>query len=66
MTQKGKVLKKEPNDRYRVKLESGEEVLCYLSGKMRLHRIYPAIGDTVEVAVDPFKGNGTNRIVRRA
>ena len=51
-----------PNAFFRVKLKEAE-VLAYLSGKMRLHRIKVMIGDLVEVVIDPYGGKG--RIVRR-
>ena len=52
-----------PNTLFRVKLESGESVLAYLAGKMRLHRIKVLVGDRVEVRLDPYGGRA--RIVRR-
>jgi len=51
-----------PNALFRVKLQE-EEILAYLSGKMRLNRIKVIIGDSVEVVLDPYGGKG--RIVRR-
>jgi translation initiation factor IF-1 len=51
-----------PNAFFRVKLQD-EELLAYLSGKMRLNRIKVIIGDSVEVVLDPYGGKG--RIVRR-
>ena len=51
-----------PNAFFRVKLKEAE-VLAYLSGKMRIHRIKVMIGDSVEVVLDPYGGKG--RIVRR-
>ena len=51
-----------PNALFRVQLD-GEEILVYLSGKMRLNRIKVLIGDSVEVVIDPYGGKG--RIVRR-
>ena len=52
-----------PNLLFRVKLETGEETLAYLAGKMRLHRIRVLVGDTVEVLPEPY--GGRPRIVRR-
>lgn len=53
-----------PNTFFRVKLDStGEELLTYLSGKMRLHRIRVLIGDKVLIEIDPYGGKG--RIVKR-
>lgn len=53
-----------PNTMFRVTLESGEVIVAYLAGKMRLHRIKVLIGDTVDVVIDPYGGKG--RIVRRS
>lgn len=52
-----------PNTLFRVKLESGETVLAYLAGKMRLHRIKVLVGDRVSLQIDPYGGRA--RIVRR-
>ncbi len=55
-----------PNTMFRVELvegNSGETLVAYLAGKMRLHRIKVLVGDTVEVLLDPYGGKG--RIVRR-
>ncbi len=59
----GVVLEALPNAMFRVKLEDGNEVLSYLSGKMRLHRIRVIIGDKVELEPDPYGGKA--RITRR-
>lgn len=53
-----------PNTFFRVKLEGQEEeILTYLAGKMRLHRIRVLIGDKVSVELDQYGGKG--RIVKR-
>ncbi len=53
-----------PNTFFRVKRDdNGEEILTYLSGKMRLHRIRVLVGDKVIVEIDPYGGKG--RIVKR-
>lgn len=52
------------NGRFRVDV-GGREVIAYIAGKMRLHRIHVFIGDKVDVVLDPAKGTATNRIVRR-
>jgi translation initiation factor IF-1 len=53
-----------PNTLFRVKRDdNGEELLTYLSGKMRLHRIRVMIGDRVTVELEPYGGKG--RIVKR-
>jgi translation initiation factor IF-1 len=53
-----------PNTFFKVLREDNkEEMLTYLSGKMRLHRIKVLIGDKVIVEIDPYGGKG--RIVKR-
>ena len=52
-----------PNTMFRVSLESGEILLTYLAGKMRLHRIKVLVGDKVMIKLDPYGGKG--RITRR-
>lgn len=52
-----------PNTLFRVKLESGDSVLAYLAGKMRLHRIKVLVGDRVMLQLDPYGGRA--RIIRR-
>ena len=51
-----------PNTLFRVTLDSGEIILTYLAGKMRLHRIKVLVGDKVMVKLDPDGGKG--RITR--
>lgn len=52
-----------PDTLFRVRMEDGTELLSFLSGKMRLHRIRVLIGDRVTVEIDPYGGKG--RIVKR-
>ncbi|OGC88512.1 translation initiation factor IF-1 [Candidatus Adlerbacteria bacterium RIFOXYC1_FULL_48_26] len=52
-----------PNTMFRVSLESGEVILSYLAGKMRLHRIKVLVGDKVMLKLDPYGGKA--RITRR-
>lgn len=52
-----------PNSLFRVRMESGDLLLAYLAGKMRLHRIRVLVGDRVELITDPYGGRA--RIVRR-
>lgn len=60
----GAVVERLPNALFRVKLaESGEEVLSYLAGRMRMYRIKVLVGDTVRLQLDPYGGKA--RIVRR-
>jgi translation initiation factor IF-1 len=53
-----------PNTLFRVKIDgTKEDLLSYLSGKMRLHRIRVLVGDKVKLKLDPYGGKG--RIVQR-
>ncbi|OGI94569.1 translation initiation factor IF-1 [Candidatus Nomurabacteria bacterium RIFCSPLOWO2_01_FULL_40_18] len=67
LTARGVVTEALPSTLFRVKLEDQkedqQEILAYLSGKMRMHRIKVLIGDSVEVVLDPYGGKG--RIVKR-
>ncbi len=62
-TQVGVVTEALPNTMFRVLLESGEEILAYLSGKMRKYRIRVLVGDSVRLEMDPYGGKA--RIVTR-
>ncbi|MFC1595014.1 translation initiation factor IF-1 [Patescibacteria group bacterium] len=49
---------------FRVRIESGDEVLAHISGKMRLHFIKVLLGDKVRVEISGYdKTRG--RIVKR-
>jgi translation initiation factor IF-1 len=68
VTARGVVTEALPSTLFRVKMQSkndveGEEILAYLGGKMRMHRIKVLIGDSVEVVLDSYGGKG--RIVKR-
>ena len=71
LTAKGVVTEALPSTLFRVQIldknddkgEEKKEILAYLSGKMRMHRIKVLIGDSVEVVLDPYGGKG--RIVKR-
>lgn len=53
-----------PNTFFKVKIDGeNNEILTYLAGKMRLHRIRVLIGDRVSVELDPYGGKG--RITKR-
>lgn len=60
----GKVIDVLPNATFKVKINNGNMILGYISGKMRQHDIRILLGDTVEIEMSPYdltKG----RIVRR-
>ena len=55
----GVIVEALPDTLFRVKLGNAEEeLLCYLAGKMRLHRIRVLVGDKVFVELDPYGGEG--------
>jgi len=43
-----------PGTQFRVRLDSGHEVLAYLSGKMRKYYIRILLGDRVRVELSPY------------
>jgi translation initiation factor IF-1 len=60
----GVVTESLPNAMFRVKIETGQEIICYLSGRMRKNKISVLVEDrvTLEVsAYDPTKGRITYR-----
>lgn len=64
----GVVVEALPNIMFRVQLdptngEEGKEILAYLSGKMRLHRIRVLVGDKVILEMEPYGGKA--RIIKR-
>ena len=54
-----------PNATFRVKLDSGPEILAYISGKMRMNFIRILPGDKVTVELTPYDLSRA-RIVFRA
>ena len=59
----GTVTEALPNTMFRVSTESGDEILGYLSGNMRRHRIKVLVGDKVSLEENPY--GGKLRIVKR-
>lgn len=54
-----------PGGLHRVQITGGKEVLCYLSGKMKINHIRVLVGEEVGVVLDKYGGKATNRIIRR-
>jgi translation initiation factor IF-1 len=50
----GTVVEALPGTQFRVKLDSGHEVLAYLSGKMRKNYIRILLGDQVRLEMSPY------------
>lgn len=62
-TVKGVVIEAMPNTLFRVLVGNEREVISYLSGKMRMHKIRVLVGDNVEILEEPYGGKA--RIVKR-
>jgi translation initiation factor IF-1 len=60
----GQVIEALPSTHFKVKLSSGEEVLCHLAGKLRMYRIKILPGDQVTVEMSPYDSK-RGRIVYR-
>ena len=50
----GEVAEALPNAMYRVLLENGHEIVCHVSGKIRMHYIRILPGDKVSVDLSPY------------
>ncbi|MGA9596975.1 MAG: translation initiation factor IF-1 [Acidimicrobiia bacterium] len=50
----GTVVEPLPNAMFRVKLDNGHEVLCHISGKMRMNYIRILPGDKVRIEMSPY------------
>jgi len=60
----GRVIEALPNAFFRVVLEDGNEIMGFLSGKMRMNRITILTGDKVLLEMTPYD-NKKGRIVYR-
>jgi len=61
----GEVLELRPGATFIVRLDNGHEILCHLSGKMRMFKIKILPGDRVKVEMSPYdlsKGRVTYRM----
>jgi translation initiation factor IF-1 len=59
----GKVYECLPNALFRVHIDGGKDVIAYLAGKMRIHKIKVLVGDRVTLLPEPTGGKA--RIVKR-
>ncbi len=50
----GTVAEALPNAMFKVKLDTGHEVLAHISGKMRMYYIRILLGDRVQVELSPY------------
>jgi translation initiation factor IF-1 len=60
----GKVIDVLPNAMFRVKMEAGQLVTGYISGRMRKHDIKILLGDSVSIDFSPYDLS-KGRIVKR-
>ena len=60
----GRVIEALPNAFFKVVLEDGNEIMGFLSGKMRMNRITILTGDKVLLEMSPYD-NKKGRIVYR-
>ena len=50
----GKIVEKLPGVMFRVEIDSGQEILAHISGKMRMYYIRILPGDRVKVELSPY------------
>ena len=50
----GIVIEALANSMFRVELDNGHEVMCHISGKIRINNIRIMVGDKVRIAVSPY------------
>ena len=65
----GKVIEALHGGQFKVELETGQTIVAYPAGKMRIHYVKVAPGDTVTVeltAYDLSKGRITNSLKKKA
>lgn len=60
----GTIIESLPSMNFKVRLDDGEEILCYLAGKLRIFRIRVLPGDKVTVEFSPYDSK-RGRIVYR-
>lgn len=62
-TVRGTITEVLPDQLYRIKLDSGENIIGYLAGKLRLNHIRCLAGDSVSIVLSPDGQKG--RVVFR-
>jgi len=50
----GTVVEALANSMFRVELDNGHEVLCHISGKIRINNIRIMVGDKVKISISPY------------
>jgi translation initiation factor IF-1 len=54
ITQIGVITENLSNSMFRVELENGIEIICHISGKIRINNIRLITGDKVKVEMSPY------------
>lgn len=54
ITQDGKIIQELSNAMFRVELDNGIEIICHISGKIRMNYIRIMAGDRVKVEMSPY------------
>lgn len=54
ITVDGEVIEALSNSMFKVELDNGVEILCHISGKIRMHNIRIMPGDRVKVEMSPY------------
>ncbi len=65
----GKILEALQGGQFRVELDTGQTIMAYLSGKMRIHYVRIVPGDRVKLEISPYdltKGRITYRLRHEA
>lgn len=62
--ERGQVIEALPSLLFKVRLDSGREILAHLGGRLRIHRIRILPGDKVLVEMSPYDEN-RGRIIYR-
>lgn len=50
----GTVIEALPNAMFKIRLDTGHEVLAHISGKIRMHYIRILLGDRVRIELSPY------------
>jgi translation initiation factor IF-1 len=54
ITQDGTIVQELSNAMFKVELENGIEIICHISGKIRMNYIRLTTGDKVKVEMSPY------------
>lgn len=65
LRREGIVIEALPSTTFKVQLDSGQEVLAHLSGRMRLHFIRILAGDRVVVELSPYDEKRGRIVLRK-